>query len=62
MTVFGFDYADVDADSSGNISYANSSHDQPLAVIRYDGQLLGTLRREGDLYVIRYINGNWQIL
>jgi hypothetical protein len=55
LTVFGFDYSDLD-------SNLNSSHDYPLAVIRYDGQLLGTLRDENGLYVIRYIDGSWQIL
>lgn len=52
MTVFGFDFDDV----------PNPSHNQPLAVIRYDGQLIGSMRKEGDIYVIRYINGTWQLL
>ena len=55
MTVFGFDYSDSN-------STANPSHDDLLASIRYDGQLLGSLRKEGDLYVIRYIDGTWQLL
>ncbi len=55
MTVFGFDYADQE-------NSVNPSHNSALAVIRYDGQLLGSLRKEGDLYVIRYIDGTWQLL
>jgi hypothetical protein len=55
LTVFGFDYSDVD-------STVNPSHDAPLAVLRYDGQLLGAMRKEGNLYVIRYIDGSWQLL
>ena len=37
-------------------------HDQPLGYIRYAGALMGTLRQEGDLYVVRYIDGSWQLL
>lgn len=59
LSVFGFDYSDLDSNTS-------PSHDQPLGVIRYGGQLLGTLRYEGNpgsgLYVIRYIDGSWQLL
>ena len=55
LTVFGFDYSDQE-------NSVNPSHDQPLAVLRYDGQLLGSLRKEGNLYVIRYIDGTWQLL
>lgn len=61
FTVFGFDYGDVDSVSGENITY-DQDRDQPMASIRYDGQLLGTLRKEGDLYVIRYIDGSWQLL
>ncbi len=59
MTVFGFDYSEINPDFDPAIT---QPHDKPLAVIRYDGQLLGSLRKEGDLYVIRYIDGTWQLL
>lgn len=55
LTVFGFDYSDQD-------TYTNPSHDYPLAIIRYDGQILGSLREENGFYIIRYIDGSWQIL
>lgn len=61
FTVFGFDYGDVDTVSGETISY-DQDRDEPMASIRYDGQLLGSLRKEGDLYVIRYIDGSWQLL
>ncbi len=37
-------------------------HDAPLGYIRYANQLIGTLRKESGLYVVRYIDGSWQLL
>ena len=41
------------------------NHDESLGAIgyiRFEASLLGTLRKEGDLYVIRYADGTWQLL
>ncbi|NVK38637.1 MAG: hypothetical protein HWE18_11990 [Gammaproteobacteria bacterium] len=51
MTMFAFDYNDT-----------SSYHNQPLGHIRYAGNLVGTLRKENGLYVIRYADGSWQLL
>lgn len=51
LVMTGFDYTTGD-----------SYHDAPLGYIRYGGSLMGTLRKEGDLYVVRYIDGSWQLL
>ena len=34
----------------------------PLGYLRYAGVNVGTLSKEGNLYVVRYIDGSWQIL
>ena len=54
LTLSAFDYSEDEAN--------DKFHDQPLGYVRYDDQLLGTLRKEGDLYVIRYIDGSWQVI
>jgi hypothetical protein len=36
--------------------------DAPLGYLRYAGVNVGTLAKEGNLYVVRYIDGSWQIL
>ena len=36
--------------------------DAPLGYLRYAGVNLGTLSKEGNLYVVRYTDGSWQIL
>ncbi len=51
MTMFAFDY-----------TLATSYHNQPLGHIRYAGVLVGTLRKENGVYVIRYVDGSWQLL
>jgi hypothetical protein len=51
LVMSGFDYRTGD-----------SYHDAPLGYIRYAGSLMGTLRKEGGLYVVRYIDGSWQLL
>lgn len=51
LVMSGFDYTASDG-----------YHEQPLGYIRYAGALMGTLRKEGDLYVVRYIDGSWQLL
>lgn len=37
-------------------------HDEPIGFIRYANKLVGSLRKEGELYVVRYIDGSWQLL
>lgn len=51
LVMSGFDYSNSDG-----------YHDKPLGYIRYAGALMGTLRKEGELYVVRYIDGSWQLL
>lgn len=51
LVMSGFDYTASDG-----------YHEQTLGYIRYAGALMGTLRKEGDLYVVRYIDGSWQLL
>lgn len=34
----------------------------PIGYLRFAGSLVGTLRKEGSLYVIRYADGSWQLL
>lgn len=41
---------------------SDNFHDEPLGYIRYANTLVGTLRKEGSLYVVRYVDGTWQIL
>jgi hypothetical protein len=36
--------------------------DKPVGFIRYAGSLVGTISREGSLYVVRYVNDTWQLL
>ena len=36
--------------------------DAPLGYLRYAGANIGTLSKEGNLYIVRYIDGSWQIL
>ena len=36
--------------------------DAPLGYLRYAGVNVGTLSKEGGLYVVRYTDGSWQIL
>ena len=36
--------------------------DAPLGYLRYAGVNVGTLSKEGSLYVVRYTDGSWQIL
>lgn len=43
-------------------SAGESYHDAPLGYIRYANALVGTLRKESGLYVVRYIDGSWQLL
>jgi len=45
-----------------NASDNNPDHDQPLGYVRYAGELLGTLYQEGSVYVIRYVDGTWQLI
>jgi len=61
LTVSAFDYTNEDPTDENSID-RNPDHDEPLGYLRYDGKLLGTLRQEGDLYVVRYIDGSWQVL
>lgn len=35
---------------------------EPVGYFRYSGELIGSLHKEGNLYVIRYIDGSWQLL
>jgi hypothetical protein len=59
MTMTAFDYDDSTLANSVN---NNPDHYAPLGYIRHAGKLLGTLRKEGSMFVIRYIDGTWQIL
>lgn len=61
LTVSAFDYTNEDPTDENSID-RNPDHDEPLGYLRYDGKLLGTLRQEGDLYVVRYIDGSWLVL
>ena len=36
--------------------------DGPIGYLRFAGSIVGTLRKEGDLYVVRYADGSWQLL
>ncbi|EAT10800.1 hypothetical protein HF888_08480 [Bermanella marisrubri] len=38
------------------------NQDKPLGFIRYAGELLGSISKEGDLYIVRYVDGSWQII
>lgn len=51
ITMTAFDYA------AGSVD-----HSEPLGYIRYDEQLVGTLSQENGLYVVRYVDGSWQLL
>ncbi len=33
-----------------------------LGVVRYAGSLIGTVRREGNVFVVRYVDNSWQLL
>ena len=52
----------------GSVNFVMSAFDnpgdtkQPVGYFRYSGELIGTLHKEGSLYVIRYIDGSWQLL
>lgn len=48
-----FNYGDSDIDPN---------QDEPLGFVRYAGELLGSISKEGDVYVIRYVDGSWQII
>lgn len=48
-----FNYTNTDVDPN---------QDKPLGFIRYAGELLGSISKEGDLYVIRYVDGSWQVI
>ncbi len=37
-------------------------HENVFGYLRYSGTLVGTLTKEGSKYVVRYINGDWQLL
>lgn len=39
-----------------------SEADGPVGYLRYAGSTIGTLRKEGNVYVIRYADGSWQLL
>lgn len=51
LLMTGFDY-----------TTGESYHDEALGYIRYANTLVGTLRKESGLYVIRYTDGSWQLL
>ncbi|WP_283786576.1 hypothetical protein QNI23_009025 [Bermanella sp. WJH001] len=51
LLMTGFDY-----------TTGESYHDAALGFIRYANTLVGTLRKENGLYVIRYTDGSWQLL
>ena len=36
--------------------------DGPIGYLKFAGSVVGTLRKEGSLYVIRYADGSWQLL
>jgi len=37
-------------------------NDAPIGYIRYAGSLVATIGKEGSLYVVRYVDGSWQLL
>ncbi len=40
----------------------SAEHDEPLGYIRYSGSLVATIGKEGNLYVVRYVDDTWQLL
>ncbi|MCP5325626.1 MAG: hypothetical protein H7A09_04755 [Oceanospirillaceae bacterium] len=34
----------------------------PVGFVRYGGALIGTVRKEGNVYVVRYLDNSWQLL
>ena len=35
---------------------------EDVGFIRYAGSLLGSIRKEGGIYVVRYVDNSWQLL
>lgn len=51
LTMTAFDYAEGYED-----------HSQPLGYLRYDETLVGTVSKESGKFVVRYVDGTWQLL
>lgn len=34
----------------------------PVGFVRYGGALVGTVRKEGNVYIVRYLDNSWQLL